>query len=394
MRRRRGLRRIPGQREAKHSVPDTTGGSFRGRLKALSIADILEFLRALNRRGLLSVGDGGVLIDLYLRSGRLIHATSTRDSDRLTDCLLRDGLMTAAGYDEVMRRAAAGDRINKALVGSGTLTPRALLEARGRQVRRIVLSLFEWVEGEFVFIEGEEPPDAGVAVDLELSELIVSGIRSVQAVRLFHERLAARDRVVEALPADASGPAATLEPQEEYVLRLVDGCRSVGEIVDRAEFPEAETLRVLFLLSRAGRLKMRARSGDDEGASAHDREPVDALLQRYNGMFSEVYSYLMKELGPISEHLLLNSLRETQVNHPILLDRASLGGDGTLDPAVLQENVRSLPSRRRGETVVEGLNELLYAELLTVRRTLGPGHEGRVVRSLRPKPPRTLTALS
>jgi len=376
--------------EAKHSVPDTTMGSLRGRLKALSIADILEFLRALNRRGLLTVSSGGIAVDLYLRAGRVIHATSTRDSDRLTDTLLRDGMLTAVGYEDVMRRAAAGDRIGKALVGSGALTPRALLEARCRQVRQIVLSLFEWVDGDFVFVEGEEPPDTGAVVDLDLSMLIVDGIRSVQAVHLFRERLAARDWVFEAQPADASGPAVALEPQEEYVLRLVDGCRSIGEIIERAEFPEEETLRTLFLLFRAGRLRMKAHTGGDEEGLAPDQEPADALLERYNGMLSEVHRYLMKEIGPIADHLLLKALSEIRANHPGLFSRVSLGGDGTLDPAVLQENLKGLPARRRGETIAEGLNELLYAELLAVRLTLGPGHEGRLVRSLRPKPSRAL----
>ncbi|HXH28551.1 MAG TPA: DUF4388 domain-containing protein, partial [Candidatus Polarisedimenticolia bacterium] len=70
------------------------GSSFRGRLKALSVADLLEFLRVLNRRGLLSVTGEAVSVGLYLREGRLVHATSSRDADRLSELLLRWGLVT------------------------------------------------------------------------------------------------------------------------------------------------------------------------------------------------------------------------------------------------------------------------------------------------------------
>ena len=35
------------------------------------------------------------------------------------------------------------------------------------------------------------------------------------------------------------------------------------------------------------------------------------------------------------------------------------------------------------EALIQGLNELLYAELLVLRKTLGSDHEGRVLRSFR-----------
>ena len=109
---------------------------FRGRLKALSCADILDFLRVLNRRGLLSFTIAGAAIGLYLRDGRIVHASSTRASDRLSDLLVRWGLITREQYDLVMRRAAAGEKIGKALVDCGGLAPRDLEEACGQGRRR------------------------------------------------------------------------------------------------------------------------------------------------------------------------------------------------------------------------------------------------------------------
>jgi len=67
---------------------------FRGRLKALSCADILEFLRVLNRRGLLSFASEGASIGLYLRRDKVVHATSSRAADRLSELFVRGGLIT------------------------------------------------------------------------------------------------------------------------------------------------------------------------------------------------------------------------------------------------------------------------------------------------------------
>src|SRR3989454_3873991 len=118
---------------------------------------------------------------------------------------------------------------------------------------------------------------------------------------------------------------------------------------------------------------MKARPAP-EVADAPSADGFAGIVQRYNGMFGMVYQYLMKEVGPISEHLLSRSLRELSAAQPTLFHRASLGGDGTVDADLLRENLSSLAGRRRRDTLIQGLNELLYAELLVLWKHLRPYH--------------------
>jgi len=355
---------------------------FRGRLKALSCADILEFLRVLNRRGLLSLSAGSTTIGLYLRDGRIVHGASTRESDRLTDLLLRRGTITREQHDQAMRRAAAGEKLGRALVDRGGLTPRGLLEARLHQVLQMAVSVFEWEDGDFVFVEGEAPPDEGVEVDLPLATVLAEGIRSARNTALFRKRMPFDWWVFEPISEGERSPAVPLEPHEVYVQRLVDGRRSVGDIIRLSEFGEPETLRALFLLLTVGRLKIKARPAPEAGDTP-SADGFAGIVQRYNGMFGMVYQYLMREVGPISEHLLTRSLRELESTYPVLFHRASLGGDGTVDARVLQENVRLLAGEPGRALLIQALNELLYAELYVLRKTLGPRHENRILRAFR-----------
>lgn len=359
---------------------------FRGRLKALSCADVLDFLRVLNRRGLLSFTVEGAAIGLYLRDGKVVHATSTRASDRLSDLLLRWGLIAREAYDLVMRRAAAGEKLGKALVDCGGLAPRDLMQARLRQVTQIAVSLFEWEDGEFVFLEGEGPQDEGVEVDLPIGTVLVEGIRSVRNLALFRKRLPFGDWIFEAIPGAERRLGVTLDPHETYVVRLVDGRRSLGEIGAMSEFGEPETLRTMFLLFILGCLRPKAQAlgeAGDEAGDADSADGLDGIVRRYNDMFGLVYQYLMREVGPISEHLLGRALRDLEGTHPALFHHASLGGDGTVDADLLRQNVRSLAGHPQRDALVQGLNELLYAELLVLRKTLGPQHEGRILRAFR-----------
>ena len=330
----------------------TVDSPFRGRLRTLSIADILTFLRDLNRKGFLSLSTGGTTIGLYLGGTEIVHATSTREADRLPDA-------------------------------NGAMTPSALIEARLRLVKQIMLPVFQWTDGDFIFQEGEEPPKGEIALSLPILDLVMAGIRSVRTESLLLERLPSRDSLFEpVLPVVSSAPETPLGPREESILGMVDGIRPLGEILDMSDSSDLETRRTLFLLLVIGRVKPRSHPSPEMEATP-DAGLISEIVERFNGMFGRLYQYLTREIGPISEPLLARSLREARGTYPVLFNRSKLGGDGTLDGAVLQENLQGLSDERQRALVVQGLNEFLYSELLVLRRTLGADHERRILMSFR-----------
>jgi len=50
---------------------------------------------------------------------------------------------------------------------------------------------------------------------------------------------------------------------------------------------------------------------------------------------------------------------------------------------VVERNLNKLPEDDRRPRLVDALNELLYAELLAVKRTLGAEHESAIIKALR-----------
>ena len=101
-------------------------------------------------------------------------------------------------------------------------------------------------------------------------------------------------------------------------------------------------------------------------------------------MYRHVLAYMVNEVGPIAENVLakyLNTLRESR---PEVLADVALRRDGSLDEAAVERNLGRLAEDKRRPALVDALNELLYAELLAVKRTLGADHESAIVRELRP----------
>ena len=70
--------------------------------------------------------------------------------------------------------------------------------------------------------------------------------------RLFAQRLPSDSWVFEAMEIPERKTSAPLEPHEAYVLKLIDGSRSLSEVTRASDIGKAETLRVVFLLFSVG----------------------------------------------------------------------------------------------------------------------------------------------
>jgi hypothetical protein len=164
---------------------------------------------------------------------------------------------------------------------------------------------------------------------------------------------------------------------------MVDGERSVLDICRESEIGDNETLKVLYALLASGLARVK---GKKVRPLDQDFVPADTLasvIDSFNQMYGYVFRYMVREVGPIAENVLekyLGSLRESRKD---VFAGARLQKDGTLEPVTLERNLNRLAEEERRGALVDALNELLYAELLAVKRTLGADHEASIVRAFR-----------
>jgi hypothetical protein len=100
-------------------------------------------------------------------------------------------------------------------------------------------------------------------------------------------------------------------------------------------------------------------------------------------MYGHVFRYMVREVGPIAENVLEKYVGGLRDSRKDVFTGVKLQKDGTLDASVLERNLNRFPEDERRNLLVDGLNELLYAELLAVKRTLGAEHEANIIRALR-----------
>jgi hypothetical protein len=360
-------------------VPFLSPTGLRGSLQGLPLPEILQHLRRTGGTGILSLEHEGTRKAVYFRRGRVVFATSNAPSDRLGENLLRLGKISVDEYEESLTRISHGRRQGKVLIEMGAMSPKDLWEGVEAQVREIVFSLFEWPGGDFVFEENSLPEKEKVTVSFDPIALLLEGLRRVDPEGDLKQRYPDRGLILEPVRIQAPAP---LEPHEEHILSLVDGLRSVDGICRESEIGDAETLKTLYALFCTGLVRVRGRRVRAVDAESRPRDEFEETLRPFNSMFSFIYRYLIREMGPAGEEQIALAVARLAMGGGLLIG-CDVRKDGTLDPAPLRGLYRQLSERERASSLRNALNEVLYGLLFAVRESIGADHEANVLKALK-----------
>ncbi len=222
---------------------------LKGDLREYSISQIFI---SLNRRGLT-----GVLIvstprftkRVYFKDGDAIFATSNLEDDRLGEMLLKWGKINLQQYDrsvELLKKT--GKRQGQILVELGYLTPKELYSAVKEQVREIIYSLFNLDHGEYEFVPGPLPTEEVITLRMSIGNLIYEGIKRTTNWSLL--RRALPDNLVPKLSSNPLSLFQEIEFSEtdKKIFTLIDGKRTVKQIIDNSWISPFDALKVLYTL--------------------------------------------------------------------------------------------------------------------------------------------------
>lgn len=361
-------------------VPFITAQGLKGNLSALPLPELLIQLRRSASTGILSVEFEGTRKAVYFHNGQVVFATSNSPNDRLGETLLRLGKISVEEYEMSLQQISHGRRQGKVLIEMGAMAPQDLWEGVETQVREIVFSLFEWAAGEFVFESTTLPQKEKVTVSFDPLTLVLEGLRRIDPEGALKGRYPDPGLILE---CNKDVDLKDLEPFEKHILNAVDGRRSVAEICRESEIGDAETMKTLYALFCAGFLRVRGRKIRPVGESM-GRDVSAAALDAYNSMYAYIYRYLLREIGPEADSTLQSAVRELHPSGGIFAACQVTKG-GIIDPPPLLLALSKVPEAERSTHLTNTLNELLYAMLFAVRKSIGADHEANILKALRPE---------
>ncbi len=233
---------------------------LKGNIKDISLVKILVLLNRNRKTGTLTVSTSSATKNIYLNMGDVIFASSTYEDDRLGEMLLKAGKLTIEQYDksvEILK--SSGKKQGAILVELGYLTPKEIFWGLKYQVNEIIQSMFLLEDAEYEFKDGNIPAQEVISLKMSMGNLIYAGVNRIINWTRIRNEMPDTDSVLK-LSEDPFSLFQDLElsSQDKKILSLIDGKKTIKELIDGSWMGSFEALKILYVLWSLGMIEETA----------------------------------------------------------------------------------------------------------------------------------------
>ncbi|MGD2121037.1 MAG: tetratricopeptide repeat protein [Gemmatimonadota bacterium] len=226
--------------------------AIEGSLADVSLADICQLISLGRKSGCLTVTDRSNFGYLYFEDGRVVYAFVLNRPDRLGELLVKNGAIEPEDLEKAMEEQGREDqkRLGEILLEMEALSAPVLEKWVETQVQEAVYHLLTWDQGTFHF-EPDEFPDRNqvLLVALSTDGLLMEAARRVDEWSVIEKEVHSLDLVYK---VTRDSQEVELDANQKKILPLLDGRRTVREVVEESGLVEFETGKAIFELVQAG----------------------------------------------------------------------------------------------------------------------------------------------
>jgi tetratricopeptide (TPR) repeat protein len=318
--------------------------TLKGNIRDFSLPKILTHINRQRKTGTLLVKTITLTKKVYFSKGDAIFASSSYEDDRLGEMLIKAGNITIEQYDASVKiLKETKKRLGAILVELGYITPKDLFWGVKFQVREIIYSIFILEDADYEFIEGDLPTQEVITLKMSMGNLIYEGVRRIDNLTRIRREMPPAETVLR-LSKDPVTLFQNVElsPQDRKMLSIVDGEKTIREIVDSAWVGSFEGMKILYVLWSIGVVEEKKRIVEKYEES-EEMVSLDEILQpvpddehAFLGKVDEIYMNLESrnayQLLDVEENADIDTVKKsyyrlTREFHP---DRSF----GTADPSL------------------------------------------------------------
>jgi hypothetical protein len=265
--------------------------SLKGNLTTVYINSILQLLGVDEKSGILSVKNPNIEVKVFFLHGKIIYATGSKKEYRLGHRLQRKELISR---DQLQAGLELSHKTNKSLakilVEKGCIALEEMKQEIRNKVQEIIYDLFIWQNGDFEYKDARLDLERMVAVSLDVVTILLQASRRVDEMSILRKHIPNENLIFRTSnPVQAQGEI-KLNADEWQVLRLVDGMRSVRQIIERGGFDEFAAYKCLYSLLSSGLIE------NGQGQNAEERSKIEQDYSVAITIFSDILQTIGRSL--------------------------------------------------------------------------------------------------
>ncbi len=223
----------------------------RGDLRQTDFAEVLAELHRWRATGALLLENAPVKKLVWLKEGAPVFVRSNLLVEALGQLLVRERMITLAECEEGLRRMNASRRqLGTELIEMGCISPANLAYALQLQVEQKLFDVFGWTTGEYRFNPRATMPAMQIALELTPAKTLLEGVKRCYDEERARRALGQVDDCAVALTDDPMDRFQDmgLDPEEAQLYALIDGRRTVRELLAFGALPADDGRKLLYAL--------------------------------------------------------------------------------------------------------------------------------------------------
>jgi hypothetical protein len=225
-----------------------------GNLQTMLPGDLLQWLSLGQKTGTLVITNKRVEKKIFFRRGRVISSASNDPREYLGQFLMSHGYLT----EPELKKAMEVQQQSRILLGKILVMIEVITEADLQRLMRLkaeeeIYDIFLWNDGDFYFVDDELPQMEMIALQVDVTGIIMEGTRRVDEWTRIRETISSE--AVIPVPLNEIDDS-ELEEVEEPIVRAIDGKRTIAEIVLESRSSAFTVSSTVSALVRHGVVKL------------------------------------------------------------------------------------------------------------------------------------------
>ena len=237
--------------------------ALTGDLRNIGLADLFQTLHQNHATGILEIANDSARKKLlFSDAGVTLASRRTMGGFRIGKRLVGLGILTSDDIQSALQQQQEkGGLIGEILVGRALCTESDILSVVRYHVEEELYELFTWTEGTFSFHEGGAPSEEELAgpyqaISLDPERAILDAARRIDECRMAWEALPGRGEILtQTISSDEELDESDWEHAALALYPLIDGTRTVDEILDDLFISEFEAVPILLELQERGLIR-------------------------------------------------------------------------------------------------------------------------------------------
>ena len=256
---------------------------MQGQLSDKPISSIIRILAKKSASGLLRVSRGKTIKAIFFEAGTPVFAISNTANEQLEALLLQENIASATQIEQAKQSAGKANKLGASLVEMGVMTSEELTNAVRQQVMRIIISLFEWEQGDYVFDEKMRASHE-ITLNQRITDILLEGARHAAQLDSLSQQIAPQEAVVVRGNFNKDLlDSGKLVPLESYVLSRIESPTMVSDVGAISGLPDEEAHRAICALVASGFLTVIGDEKDEEAVeTASTKESVEKIEEDIN----------------------------------------------------------------------------------------------------------------